>query len=177
MWENTRKYAIIKREAIMITVTNGKEFIKISSKYLQENANGYLIKPEFSYWMIDLVIIVEDKNITKIIKTLPYGEEVLVSFNNLEKSSHEILLAEDDFRMFKKLYINMRSKNNLRKEALIEAVAQILSFEYYQSKYLEETNVLMEDIFEYEIPNIYDYRKYKTEIFKRANEILAKYYL
>ena len=161
----------------MITVTNGKEFIKISSKYLQENANGYLIKPEFSYWMIDLVIIVEDKNITKIIKTLPYGEEVLVSFNNLEKSSHEILLAEDDFRMFKKLYINMRSKNNLRKEALIEAVAQILSFEYYQSKYLEETNVLMEDIFEYEIPNIYDYRKYKTEIFKRANEILAKYYL
>lgn len=71
----------------------------------------------------------------------------------------------------------MRSKNNLRKEALIEAVAQILSFEYYQSKYLEETNVLMEDIFEYEIPNIYDYRKYKTEIFKRANEILAKYYL
>ena len=83
MWENTRKYAIIKREAIMITVTNGKEFIKISSKYLQENANGYLIKPEFSYWMIDLVIIVEDKNITKIIKTLPYGEEVLDSFNNL----------------------------------------------------------------------------------------------
>ena len=36
MWENTRKYAIIKREAIMITVTNGKEFIKISSKYLQK---------------------------------------------------------------------------------------------------------------------------------------------
>lgn len=177
MWENTRKYAIIKREAIMITVTNGKEFIKISSKYLQKNANGYLIKPEFSYWMIDLVIIVEDKNITKIIKTLPYGEEVLDSFNNLEKSSHEILLAEEDFRRFKKLYINMRSKNNLRKEALIEAVAQILSFEYYQSKYLEETNVLMEDIFEYEIPNIYDFRKYKTEIFKRANEILAKYYL
>ena len=35
----------------------------------------------------------------------------------------------------------------------------------------------MDEIFEFEMPNIYNYKEYKEEIFKRTNEILKKEYL
>lgn len=161
----------------MIIVTNGTEVIKINKQYLLKTNEGYYIKPEFDYWMINLIVILENGIISKIIKILPKGDEILDEFNNLEQSSKEIMLAEDDFLRFKKLYNNMRIKKNLRKKAIIEAIAQILSFEYYQTKILEDCNVSIDDIFEYEMPNIYNYKEYRDEIFKRANEILKKEYL
>ena len=101
MWENTRKYAIIKREVIMIIVTNGIDTINIDKKYLQKLDNGFLIKPEFDYWMVSLIIIVENGVITKIIKTLPYGERILDSFNNLDKNSNRVLLSNNEFSKLK----------------------------------------------------------------------------
>ena len=162
----------------MIIVTNGLDIIKIESKYLQKIEDGFLIKPEFDYWMINLIIVIENKKITKIIKTLPYGERILDSFNNLNKKSDEILLSADEFNKFKKLYENMRNKIDLRKKIVIEAVAQILSYQYYQAKCLEDNpDILMDELFEYETPVVYNSKEYREEIFKRANEILAKYYL
>lgn len=162
----------------MITVTDGTNIINIGENYLQKTDNGFLIKPEFDYWMISLIIVFENNIITKIIKTLPYGERILDSFNNLNQDSNTILLAKDEFNRFKKLYENMRNKNDLRKKVIIESVAQILSYQYFQAKILEDNqDSLMNDIFEYEIPVIYNSIDYKEEIFKRANEILVKYYL
>ena len=162
----------------MIIVTNGLDIIKIESKYLQKIEDGFLIKPEFDYWMINLIIVIENKKITKIIKTLPYGERILDSFNNLNKKSDEILLSADEFYKFKKLYENMRSKIDLRKKIVIESVAQILSYQYYQAKCLEDNpDILMDELFEYETPVVYNSKEYREEIFKRANEILVKYYL
>ncbi len=162
----------------MIIVTNGLDIIKIESKYLQKIEDGFLIKPEFDYWMINLIIVIENKKITKIIKTLPYGERILDSFNNLNKKSDEILLSADEFNKFKKLYENMRNKIDLRKKIVIEAVAQILSYQYYQAKCLEDNpDILMDELFEYETPVVYNSKEYREEIFKRANELLVKYYL
>ena len=162
----------------MIIVTNGLDIVKIESKYLQKIEDGFLIKPEFDYWMINLKIIIENKKITKIIKTLPYGERILDSFNNLNKKSDEILLSADEFNKFKKLYENMRNKIDLRKKIVIEAVAQILSYQYYQAKCLEDNpDILMDELFEYETPVVYNSKEYREEIFKRANELLVKYYL
>ena len=42
----------------MITVTNGIDTIDIDKKYLQKIDNGFLIKPEFDYWMISLIIVI-----------------------------------------------------------------------------------------------------------------------
>ena len=162
----------------MIIVTNGLDIVKIESKYLQKIEDGFLIKPEFNYWMINLIIVIENKKITKIIKTLPYGERILDSFNNLNKKSDEILLSADEFNKFKKLYENMRNKIDLRKKIVIEAVAQILSYQYYQAKCLEDNpDILMDELFEYETPVVYNSKEYREEIFKGANELLVKYYL
>ena len=162
----------------MIKVTNGLDIIKIKSKHLQKIENGFLITPEFDYWMINLIIIIENQKITRIIKTLPYGERILDSFNNLNKGSNEILLSIDEFNKFKKLYENMRNKVDLRKKIVIESAAQILSYQYYQARYLEDNSeILMDELFEYETPVIYNSKEYREEIFKRTNEILTKYYL
>ena len=162
----------------MITVTNGIDSIDIDEKYLQKIDNGFLIKPEFDYWMISLIIVMEDDVITKIIKTLPYGERILDNFNNLSQNSNRVMLASDEFSKFKRLYENMRNKDDLKKKVVIEAASQILAYQYYQDKYLEDNQeTLMDEIFEFEMPNIYNYKEYKEEIFKRTNEILKKEYL
>ena len=129
----------------MITVTNGIDTIDIDKKYLQKIDNGFLIKPEFDYWMISLIIVMEDDVITKIIKTLPYGERILDNFNNLSQNSNRIMLASDEFSKFKRLYENMRNKDDLKKKVVIEAASQILAYQYYQGKYLEDNQeTLME---------------------------------
>ena len=162
----------------MIIVTNGIDTINIDKKYLQKLDNGFLIKPEFDYWMVSLIIIVENGVITKIIKTLPYGERILDSFNNLDKNSNRVLLSNNEFSKFKKLYENMRNKDDLRKKVVIETVAHILAYLYYQAKYIEDNQeTLMDELFEYEIPNIYNYKEYKNEIFRKTNKILKKEYL
>ena len=97
---------------------------------------------------------------------------------NLDKNSNRVLLSNNEFSKFKKLYENMRNKDDLRKKVVIETVAHILAYLYYQAKYIEDNQeTLMDELFEYEIPNIYNYKEYKNEIFRRTNEILKKEYL
>ena len=72
----------------MIKITNGTNAFKIDNKYLQKIEDGYLIKSEYDYFMINLIIVIADDKITKIIKTLPFGERILDCFPNCFPCAH-----------------------------------------------------------------------------------------
>lgn len=161
----------------MIKVTNGQDNIKINEQNLIESSKGYIIKPLLDYYLIELLFVKENNYITKIIKTYLGGETALDCFENKKLTSNIILLSEKDFERFKKVYYNMLSKNNLQKRAIVEAYAELLSFEYYQATEIEDCHSVSKDeIFEDELSNIYDYKKYKKEIYKRTKEILKEKY-
>ena len=80
----------------MIIVTNGTEVIKINKKYLLKTNEGYYIKPEFDYWMINLIVILENGIISKIIKILPKGDEILDEFNNITEPMYEKMFKNND---------------------------------------------------------------------------------
>ena len=159
----------------MITVTNGLESIKIENKYLKKIKQGYLIVPLNDYWMINLKIIIDKNKITKIIKTLPKGDNVLDSFINQEKSKNTVKLTEKDYLNFKKLYKNMQDKNNLKKDIYVDAIARILAYEYYQANVLEDYSISMEEIFDNEFSDFNNYKKYRLEIINQAQDYFLKY--
>ena len=160
----------------MIKITNGTNAFKIDNKYLQKIEDGYLIKSEYDYFMINLIIVIADDKITKIIKTLPFGERILDCFPNLSNSNNEIILAEEDYNRFKKLYNNLHNKVDIRKQVLINSVSEILAYEYYQARFLEDnSDTTLEYLFDYEIPIIYNSKEYRDEILNKARIILKKY--
>ena len=159
----------------MITVTNGLEKITIDKKYLKKTKQGFLIVPINDYWMINLYIIMDKNNISKIIKVLPFVDENLESFINLEKSSNLVRLTEKDFLCFKKLYENMQKKTNLKKDIYVEAIAKILAFEYYQANILEDYSLSMEEIFDNEFSDFNNYKKYRLDILAKAQEYFKSF--
>lgn len=162
----------------MIKITNGKEYFNLKENNLIICDRGYIKKPVLDYYLIELLIVKEDNYLKEIVKTYIGGDTVLDTFKSKKLSNDTILLSEKDYVRLKKVYTNMISKNNLQKKAIIEAYAELLSFEYYQATEIEDcANVSKDEIFDDELSSIYDYKKYKKEIYKRSEEILKdKYY-
>ena len=134
----------------MITITNNIEKIKISNKELEKYDNyykGLKIEVKNDYFLIELIILKEDDDISDIIKIRKNGEEILDRFKNRGSAKNTIVLSNYDFNKFKNLYNNMQIKNNLRKEMIINIYSEMLSYEYYQTYLIEDTkDIILEDI-------------------------------
>ena len=164
----------------MITITNNVEKIKISNKELEKYDNyykGLKIEVKNDYFLIELIILKEDDDISDIIKIRKNGEEILDRFKNRGSAKNTIVLSNYDFNKFKNLYNNMQIKNNLRKEMIINIYSEMLSYEYYQTYLIEDTkDIILEDILNYELPNYYAHEEYKKEIIKESKKKIKDKY-
>ena len=164
----------------MITITNNIEKIKISNKELEKYDNyykGLKVKAKNDYFLIELIILKEDDDISDIIKIRKNGEEILDRFKNRGSAKNTIVLSNYDFNKFKNLYNNMQIKNNLRKEMIINIYSEMLSYEYYQTYLIEDTkDIILEDILNYELPNYYAHEEYKKEIIKESKKKIKDKY-
>lgn len=164
----------------MITITKNVEKIKISNKELEKYDNyykGLKIEVKNDYFLIELIILKEDDDISDIIKIRKNGEEILDRFKNRGSAKNTIVLSNYDFNKFKNLYNNMQIKNNLRKKMIINIYSEMLSYEYYQTYLIEDTkDIILEDILDYELPNYYAHEEYKKEIIKESKKKIKDKY-
>lgn len=164
----------------MITITNNVEKIKISNKELEKYDNyykGLKIEVKNDYFLIELIILKENEDISEIIKIRKNGEEILDRFKNRGSAKNTIVLSNYDFNKFKNLHNNMQIKNNLRKEMIINIYSEMLSYEYYQTYLIEDTkDIILEDILDYELPNYYAHEEYKKEIIKESKKKIKDKY-
>ena len=126
----------------MITVTNGKENFEVANNTLWKRetpVSGLATKIYFEYWGVELVFISsKHKRIDKILKCLIDGD-ILEEYQNLDKRKKDyVLLNDNDYIKVKKLYFAIQEKENQEKEALIEGLAHILSFDFFQTCYVED---------------------------------------
>ncbi len=163
----------------MITITNGIDSIKIKKREITDYKNyfeGLQIKPYFSYWLTEIIIIKEDGYLKKIIKINKGGDEIKEEYINQKLSDNIITLLDSDFESFKKDYNNIKIKRNFKKELIIDVYSKILSYEYFQARILEnDKDIFLEEIFDCELPNYYDYKNYKNEIIKKSIELIKEY--
>ena len=163
----------------MIKITDNIKTIKLGADNLEvydKYYEGLLIKPKFSYFVIELIIVVEDGFLQEIIKTYKGSEVILDRFVNKIESKDTIQLSENDFKRFEKLYNNMQNKKDYRKSAIVAAYAELLSYEYFQGSVLEDcSSVSITELFD-DLNESYDYKKYRDEIIKESKKILKEKY-
>lgn len=163
----------------MITITNGIDSIKIRKSELINYKNyfeGLQIKPYFSYWLTEIIIIKEDEFLKKIIKINKGGDEIKEEYINQKLSDNTITLLNSDFESFKQDYKNIRIKRDFKKELIIDVYSKMLSYEYFQARILENNkDIYLEETFDTELPNYYDYKIYKKEIINKSIELIKEY--
>ena len=163
----------------LITITNGIDSIKIRKSELINYKNyfeGLQIKPYFSYWLTEIIIIKEDGYLKKIIKINKGGDEIKEEYINQKLSDNTITLLNSDFESFKQDYKNIRIKRDFKKELIIDVYSKMLSYEYFQARILENNkDIYLEETFDCELPNYYDYKIYKTEIINKSIELIKEY--
>lgn len=163
----------------LITITNGIDSIKIRKSELINYKNyfeGLQIKPYFSYWLTEIIIIKEDVYLKKIIKINKGGDEIKEEYINQKLSDNTITLLNSDFESFKQDYKNIRIKRDFKKELIIDVYSKMLSYEYFQARILENNkDIYLEETFDCELPNYYDYKIYKTEIINKSIELIKEY--
>lgn len=163
----------------MITITNGIDLIKIRKSELINYKNyfeGLQIKPYFSYWLTEIIIIKEDEFLKKIIKINKGGDEIKEEYINQKLSDNTITLLNSDFESFKQDYKNIRIKRDFKKELIIDVYSKMLSYEYFQARILENNkDIYLEETFDTELPNYYDYKIFKKEIINKSIELIKEY--
>lgn len=163
----------------LITITNGIDSIKIRKSELINYKNyfeGLQIKPYFSYWLTEIIIIKEDEFLKKIIKINKGGDEIKEEYINQKLSDNTITLLNSDFESFKQDYKNIRIKRDFKKELIIDVYSKMLSYEYFQARILENNkDIYLEETFDTELPNYYDYKIYKKEIINKSIELIKEY--
>ncbi len=163
----------------LITITNGIDSIKIRKSEIINYKNyfeGLQIKPYFSYWLTEIIIIKEDEFLKKIIKINKGGDEIKEEYINQKLSDNTITLLNSDFESFKQDYKNIRVKKDFKKELIIDVYSKMLSYEYFQARILENNkDIYLEETFDCELPNYYDYKIYKKEIINKSIELIKEY--
>ena len=157
---------------------NSRTLISNDLRPGKEGKNGYeyLIPCLDTHDPIDLVILMEDNYLRKIVKIYKGGADILDEFVNKVESKDTIFLTRDDFKRFNNLYKNMQNKNNYRKKAIIDAYAELLSYEYFQSVVLEDCgSISMDELFD-DLNESYNYKEYKDEIKTKSIKILKDKY-
>lgn len=125
-------------------ITDGKESIKINNnKLIKTGTSDLKIKSRLKYWMIELVFIRNDKGfVEKIVKRLPEGDTIK-EYNNLDLSRKNfVTLNYKDYEEISRIYFKMINSVNIQKDAIVEAGAILLSFEWYQNYVLEENDYI-----------------------------------
>lgn len=163
----------------LITITNGIDSIKIRKSEIINYKNyfeGLQIKPYFSYWLTEIIIIKEDGYLKKIIKINKGGDEIKEEYINQKLSDNTITLLNSDFESFKQDYKNIRVKKDFKKELIIDVYSKMLSYEYFQARILENNkDIYLEETFDCELPNYYDYKIYKKEIINKSIKLIKEY--
>lgn len=163
----------------LITITNGIDSIKIRKSEIINYKNyfeGLQIKPYFSYWLTEIIIIKEDGYLKKIIKINKGGDEIKEEYINQKLSDNTITLLNSDFESFKQDYKNIRVKKDFKKELIIDVYSKMLSYEYFQARILENNkDIYLEETFDCELPNYYEYKIYKKEIINKSIELIKEY--
>ena len=163
----------------LITITNGIDSIKIRKSEIINYKNyfeGLQIKPYFSYWLTEIIIIKEDVYLKKIIKINKGGDEIKEEYINQKLSDNTITLLNSDFESFKQDYKNIRVKKDFKKELIIDVYSKMLSYEYFQARILENNkDIYLEETFDCELPNYYDYKIYKKEIINKSIKLIKEY--
>lgn len=160
-------------------ITDGKESIKINNnKLFKTGVSNLKIKSKLKYWMVELVFIRNDKGfVEKIVKRLPEGDTIK-EYNNLDLSRKNfVTLNYKDYEEISRIYFKMINSVNIQKDAIVEAGAILLSFEWYQNYVLEENDYIsVNELFDDVLELGYNYRRYKNEIIKRSKAILKEKY-
>lgn len=166
----------------MITITNGKERFVIRGNELwkrEETLKGKATKLKHQYWSIELLFTEQKKgHYDKVIKCYPCGDSSLEIYNNKDiTKKDEILLSNKDYKKVKKIWENMNIEQDIKKEAMLDVVARIFSYECYQNYVLElDNSISLNEIFRDNIQIDYPYKKHKREIYQRAKKILKEVY-
>lgn len=160
-------------------ITDGKESIKINNnKLLKTGVSNLKIKSKLKYWMVELIFIRNDKGfVEKIVKRLPEGDTIK-EYNNLDLSRKNfVTLNYKDYEEISRIYFKMINSVNIQKDAIVEAGAILLSFEWYQNYVLEENDYIsVNELFNDVLELGYNYHRYKNEIIKRSKAILKEKY-
>lgn len=163
----------------MIKITDNKNVIRLDSNDIEnydKYYEGLRIKSYFDHFVIELIIVIDEGFLNKIIKIYKGGVDVIDEFRNKIESKDTIVLSENDFKRFKNLYNNMQNKMDYRKDAIVTAYAELLSYEYFQGTVLEDcASVSLDELFD-DLNETYNYKDYKTEIKNKCQEILKNKY-
>ena len=174
----------------MITITNKKEKITIDEKDLKKDKGNLNFVGLDRYCEILLSFVFEKKKfkkgITKIQKcqsSAGYSAgDMIKEYNSEVFSSEEVVLNNKDFSEVKRLITTMSTPiDDKLKKAIIESIAIMMAFEIFKYDSIEDFdyNDDFDVIFEYVCCERLYYPlklKYKSDIIKRALEIVKKEY-
>lgn len=166
----------------MITITNGKdEFIIRTNElwYRNDELKGVATKLKHQYWSVELLFTEDEKgHCDKIVKCYPGGDSYLKIYPNKDTTKkNRILLSKKHYAEVKQIWENMNIEEDIKKDAMLDVVARIFSYECYQNYILElDSRVSLNEIFRDCIQINYPYKKYKKEIYQRSKVILKEIY-
>lgn len=108
---------------------------------------------------------------------MPEGDTIK-EYNNLDLSRKNfVTLNYKDYEEISRIYFKMINSVNIQKDAIVEAGAILLSFEWYQNYVLEENDYIsVNELFNDVLELGYNYHRYKNEIIKRSKAILKEKY-
>ena len=170
----------------MITITNRKDKIILNDDELKiKEGNYYFYKNDFyTNWEIEIIFSVVDDNIIEIKKSFGseevYCEDVLSEYTNQIKSRDKVVLSNNDFNEVKRLLEKLRAGDTHKRNAIVNAYAQLLAYECYTDLIVYELDSIN---LEYIFKDIYErgyFRtekdKYKKDIYERTKELLKEEY-
>ena len=166
----------------MITITNGIERTTIRKEMTKKVERGVRVSPNNYYCNIELLLEGKSNKFERIIKKLPpdSGDELKNYYNLKNGIKNEITLSNDDYIEVKRLYENMQSDDEVRKNAIVLTAATLFAYECYKNYCLEELDeVPCKAIFDEIVITLSEYRElktYKKEIYDGAKKILDENY-
>ena len=170
----------------MITITNRKDKIILNEDELKiKEGNYFFYKNDFyTNWEIEIIFSVVDDNISEIKKSFGsadgYCGDVLSEYPNQIKSRDKVVLSNNDFNEVKRLLDKLRAGDRHKRNAIVNAYAQLLAYECYTDLIVYELDSIN---VEYIFKDIYErgyFRnekdKYKKDIYERTKELLKEEY-
>lgn len=170
----------------MIIITDGNEKISLKKEDTKLSERGYLIEIVNNMWFVELFIEKDKKGkwiriVKRIPSSLEDGGDILKTYKILDNSEYnKAVLSKEDFKEIKNLYGNMQIVYEQRKETIIQAFALLFAYECYENYCLQELYSIKDsEIFSsLSLESNYhlECKRFREEIYKRANEIMKEKY-
>ena len=162
----------------MITITNGKDFLKIeSSNLIQLEESVYKIKRNEDYLTVDLLFIKEKNIFQKIVKVSDNSyDDIIDEYTNLNKKDNGLILINaDDFNHICTLYDYMINKPDFEKDFIINIYGQILAYEFFVANYVTKRKETIKQIIDGTFKSTYKFEEYTQEIIDKGMDLLKNY--